>query len=75
MKSKRYKALVDSKLGVKNNSFREYHEDSHYLFARNKQRREFATLLGPKACILSMDDMAKLKAGSLSILRTFYRST
>ena len=34
------------------------------VFARNKQRREFCTLLGSDTYILSMDDMAKIKVGA-----------
>ena len=67
--SKRYLALVDAKIGVKKNSYREYHKDSHYFFARNKQRREFITLIGSEACILSMDDMVKLKVGAPAVSR------
>lgn len=56
-------------LVLKKNNYREYHKDSHYLFARNKQRREFISLVGPEACILSMDDMAKLKVGAPAVSR------
>ena len=66
--AKKYKALPDAKIGVKKNNYREYHQDSHYLFTQNKQRREFGTLLGSDACILSMDDMAKIKVEALALV-------
>lgn len=67
--SHRYKALIDARIGCKKNSYREYHPDSHYLFARNKQRREFCTMLDADSCILSMDDMAKIKVGAPAVSR------
>ena len=67
--SQRYKALVDGRIGIKKNSYREFHPDSHYLFARNKQRREFCTLFESHSCILSMDDMAKIKVGAPAVSR------
>ena len=65
--SRRYKAFVDGRISVKNNSYREFHPDSHYLFARNKQRKEFCTLFDSHSCILSMDDMAKIKVGAPAV--------
>ena len=67
--SRWYKGLIDARIGFKKNNYREHHEDSHYLFARNKQRRELCTLMGPDACILSMDGMAKLKVGAHAVSR------
>ena len=67
--SQKYKALIDARIGVKKINYREYHQDSHYLFAQNKQRRRFCTLLGPDYCILSMDDMAKVKVGAPAVSR------
>ena len=67
--SQKYKALIDAKIGVKKNNYREYHQDSYYLFARNKQRREFCTLFGSGACILSVDDIAKIKVGAPAVSR------
>ena len=67
--SRRYKAFVDGRIGVKNNSYRKFHPDSHYLFARNKQCREFCTLFDSHSCILSMDDMAKIKVGAPAVSR------
>ena len=67
--SQKYKALIDVRIGVKKNNYREYHQDSHYLFARNKQRSEFCTLLGSNTCILSMDEMAKIKVRAPAVSR------
>ena len=67
--SQKYKALIDVRIGVKKNNYREYHQDSHYLFTQNKQGREFCTLLGSDACILSMDDMTKIKVGTPAVSR------
>ena len=67
--SRRYKGLIDARIGFKRNNYREYHEDSHYPFNRNKQRREPCTLMCLDACILSMDDMAKLKVGAPAVSR------
>ena len=67
--SQKYKALIDARIGVKKINYREYHQDSHYLFAQNKQRRKFCTLLSPGDCILSMDDMAKVKVGAPAVSR------
>ena len=62
------------------NSYREFHEDSHDLFSRNKHRREFGSLFKEDSCILSMDDMAKIKVGAPAVsryhqLRRLYPST
>ena len=69
--SHRYKALIDARVGTKRNSYREYHPDSHYLFARNKQHREFCTLFDSDASIISMDDMAKVKVGAPAVSRYY----
>ena len=37
--SRRYTALIDARRAMKSTSYREYHPDNHYLFARNKHRR------------------------------------
>ena len=66
--SQKYKALIDARIGVKKNYYREYRQGSHYLFARNKQR-EFCTLFGSGACILSVDDIAKIKVGAPTVSR------
>ena len=65
--SVRYKACVKARVGIKNNTYREYHEDAHYLFARNKLRRELATLFESQILIISTDDMAKLKVGAPAV--------
>ena len=67
--SQKYKALIDARIGVKKNNYREYNQDSHHPFKRNKQRREFCTLLGSGPCILSMDDMTKIKVGAPAVSR------
>ena len=65
--SSRYQ--VDARGGAKSNQYREFHQDSHYLFSRNKQRREFCSLFKGYSCILSMDDMAKIKVGAPAVSR------
>ena len=67
--SLRYKALIDARIGCKKNSYREYHPDSHYLFTRNKERQEFCTMFDADSCILSMDDMAKIKVSAPAVSR------
>lgn len=67
--SRRYQGLVDARVGTKSNRYREFHPDIHYLFSRNKHRREFCTLFKSEACILSMDDMAKIKVGPPAVSR------
>ena len=64
-----YKNLVDVRVGIKSNCYREFHPDAHYLFSRNKQRREFCSLFESECCILSLDDMAKLKVGAPAVSR------
>ena len=67
--SSRYTGLVDCKVGVKDNTCREFHEDNHYLFARNKQRREMAQYFAPDSNTISIDDMAKVKVGAPAVSR------
>ena len=57
----RYKSHVKARVGVKDNSYREYHEDAHYLFSRNKCRRELSSMYPDDVTIISTDDMAKVK--------------
>ena len=64
-----YKGYVNARVGVKQNSYREHHEDAHYLFARNKYRRELASLEDDLINIISTDDMAKLKVGAPAVSR------
>ena len=59
----RYKDHIDARVETKCNSYRESHIDAHYLFARNKFRREFVSMFPRSASILSTDDMAKIKVG------------
>ena len=40
---RRYTALINSRRAMKSTSYREYHPDNHYLFARNKHRRGFCS--------------------------------
>ena len=35
----RYENYTEAQIGVKNNCYREYHEDSHYLFGRSKKTK------------------------------------
>ena len=59
------KNYIEAWVGVKSNCYRGYHEDSHYLFGRNKQRQELAPLSKDEIAITSTDDMAKVKDGVL----------
>ena len=63
-----YKNYTGARVGVKNNCYREYHQDGHYSFGRNKQRREIASLLKDEIAIISTDNMAKVKIGVLFFL-------
>ena len=67
--SRRYQCLIDARIGIKSNCYREYHPYAHYLFSRNKHRREFCSLFQSESCIISMDDMAKLKVGAPAVSR------
>ena len=67
--SRRYQCLIDARIGIKSNCYREYHPDAHYLFSRNKHRREFCSLFQSESCIISMDDMATLKVGAPAVSR------
>ncbi|CAB3978472.1 Hypothetical predicted protein [Paramuricea clavata] len=67
--SARYKNYINVRVGTKSNSYREHHPDAHYLFARNKARREFATLFSDHVTMISTDDMAKIKVGAPAVSR------
>ena len=67
--SSRYKGHVNARVGGKSNTYREYHEDAHYLFARNKYRRELASLFPEEIGILSIDNMSKIKVGAPAVSR------
>ena len=54
----RYKGHVQARVGAKSNTYHEYNEDAHYLFARNKQRRELAAMFPAEVTVISTDDMA-----------------
>ena len=59
----RYKGHIDDRVGTQCSFYRESHIDAHYLFARNKFRREFVSMFLGSASILSTDDMAKIQFG------------
>ena len=65
----RYKGYVSDRVGTKFNSYREPHNDAHYLFARNKMRRELASLFQDDILIVSVDVMAKIKVGAPAVSR------
>ena len=65
----KYTRLINARVGAKSNSYREPHLDAHYLFARNKMRREMAAMLSNSIKIISMDDMAKIKVGPPAVSR------
>ena len=53
----------------KQNAYREFHPDAHYLFFQNKMRREFGTLLADQVNVISVDDMAKIKVSAQAVSR------
>ena len=61
--------IINVRVGTKLNSYREHHLHAHYLFARNKQRREFATLFSDHVTMISTYDMAKIKVGPPAVSR------
>ena len=63
----RYKALVNARVGTKQNSYREFHSDAHYLFARNKMLYEIGTLFSDKIATISVDDITKIKVGAPAV--------
>ena len=62
--SLRYKGFVDAKVGG-----RDSHIDSHYIFARNKYRKELAAAFPDRFCVVSMDDKAKVHVGTPAVSR------
>ena len=48
----RYKGLINARVGAKSNRYRGPHLDAHYLFARNKMRREMPTMLNDSVKII-----------------------
>ena len=64
-----YNGYVHAKVGTKSNSYRESHIDAHYLFARNKMRRELGSLFSTNINVLSVDDMSKIKVGAPAVSR------
>ena len=67
--SARCKGHVNCRIGIKDNSYREFHPDAHYLFTRNKQCRELASLFTHETAVPSIDDMAKVKVGAPAVSR------
>ena len=65
----RYNALINPRAGTKQNSYREFHADTHCLFARNKMRRELGNLLSDKISVVSVNDMAKVKVDVPAVSR------
>ena len=59
-----YKGFIKARVGVKDNFYRRFNTDAHYLFARNRYRREFAYLFKVDINLISADDMAKRKSRS-----------
>lgn len=56
-------------VGTKKNTYSEFNQDSHFLFARNKQRREFAELIKKDVIVISCDDMTKIKVEAPAVSR------
>ena len=69
--SAHYKEYVHARVGTKSNSYREPHQDAHYLFARNKMRRELTSLFPKQVSIMSVDDMSKIKVGAPAVSRYY----
>ena len=67
--SARYKGHINARVGKKCNSYRESQIDAHYLFSRNKFRREFVSMFPRPASILPTDDMAKIEVGPPAVSR------
>ena len=63
----RYKTLINARVGTKQNSYREFHADTHYLFARNKMCRELGTLLSDKISVVSVDHMAEVNVAAPAV--------
>ena len=67
--SNKYKGFVNAKVGRKQNSYREPHQDAHYLFARNKLQHRFSSLHSKDILMVSADYMAKIKVGAPAVSR------
>ena len=67
--SNRYKGFVNAKVSRKQNSYREPHQDAHYVFGRKKLRHAFASLHSKDILMVSADDMAKIKVGARAVSR------
>ena len=67
--SRRYKGLINAKRGRTDNSYREEHRDSHFLFARVAYRLEMAAMFADETAVLSCDDMNKVKVGAPAVSR------
>ena len=67
--SRRYKGLINAKRGRKDNSYREEHQDAHFLFARVAYRLEMAAMFADKTAVLSCDDINKVKVGAPAVSR------
>ena len=61
--------MINARVGTKTNSYREPHIDAHFLFSRNRMRREMATLFNDSIKVLSIDDMSKVKVGAPAVSR------
>ena len=67
--AERYTAFINARVGTKINTYREFHQDTQYLFARNKMRHKLSSLFPNDISILSVDDMAKIKVGAPAVSR------
>ena len=67
--NERYKGYVSARVGTKFNSCREPRNDARYLFARNKMRREMASLFKNDIRIVSVDDVANIKVSAPAVCR------
>ena len=67
--ARRYKGVINAKRGRNDTSYREEHQDSHYLFARVAYRLELAAMFADETAVFSCDDMNKLKVGAAAVSR------
>ena len=67
--NRRIQGVINARVVEKYNSYSELHPDAHYLFERNKMRREMAVLFNDNLKIISMDDKAKVKVGAPAVSR------
>ena len=66
-----YKSLISARVSAKKNNARKAHMDAHYDAAMVRACVDFAALFPELVDLLSCDDKAKVKVGSLAVSRYF----